>query len=296
MRKEPIRHHYVPQFILRNFCDERGLLHYVDLKSHEMIFEKPCNLFMERNLYRDEINHGKNPTKIERDFARYENEIAQLLREKFLNDYKIILKKDEEEKLKLFIAVMSFRSYTTKEFFVENLRSKEYYLLYQKNGDFLDFWKRNLGYLVNCRSLCEVINHEKIAEPIKIFMMRDTLGIFGTHFAVAEAREGQQFTLGDIYPACVTGEVAEGGLFLEEMSLDLYSINPISPQRVILLVSNGAEAVSKEVLGFRNCILYPPEADEEKGITTIHVKKIYPEEVKKINENIISAAQVGYVC
>lgn len=298
LKKEPIRHHYVPQFILRNFCDNRGVVSYFDKKTKEIVLKHPRDIFMERNLYRDEINYVETPTQIESDLARFENEVAQLIRETFLVGNKIILQKEDDEKLKLFISIMSFRSHNTKEYFsgkFKHSESKEFYSYYQENEDFLDFWKRNLGYLVNCRSLNEVLAHEKIAEPIKAFMIRDTFGFFGMHFAVAEAREGQHFVLGDTYPAYVTGEVAEGGILPEGMDIHMYSINPVSPKRIILLVSSGAESSPRDVLGFRNCVLYKPQMDIEKNIITIRVKKLYPEEVEKINRHIIEASKIGYV-
>ncbi|MDE6214718.1 MAG: DUF4238 domain-containing protein, partial [Lachnospiraceae bacterium] len=37
MNKEPIRHHYIPQFILRNFCfDEENRLYYFNKKTSEI--------------------------------------------------------------------------------------------------------------------------------------------------------------------------------------------------------------------------------------------------------------------
>ena len=69
MKKEPVRHHYVPQFILRNFCDEKGFLNYYDKKTNEMTVREPRDIFMEKNLYRDEINVADNPTKIETELG-----------------------------------------------------------------------------------------------------------------------------------------------------------------------------------------------------------------------------------
>lgn len=55
---EPIRHHYIPQFILRNFCfNDRGDLFYYDKENSKTSVKNTRDIFMVRNLYRDEINN-----------------------------------------------------------------------------------------------------------------------------------------------------------------------------------------------------------------------------------------------
>ena len=77
MNKEPVRHHYIPQFLLRNFCfDDRKHLFYYDKKASETSKRKTQEIFMVKNLYRDDINNSENPTKIESDMARFESEVA----------------------------------------------------------------------------------------------------------------------------------------------------------------------------------------------------------------------------
>ncbi len=64
MKIEPKRHHYIPQFILKNFCyDENNHLLYFDKKSGKISSEDTRDVFMVKNLYRDEINNADNPTK-----------------------------------------------------------------------------------------------------------------------------------------------------------------------------------------------------------------------------------------
>lgn len=292
MKKEPIRHHYIPQFILRNFCDEKGFLNYCEKKTNKIMLRKPQDIFMGVNMYRDEINHVENPVKIETDLARFENEVSKIIKEKFLVGNKVIITREEDEKLKLFFAIMGFRSHNTQYMFSEGIspESVDMYSQYQGDGNFQDTWKRNLGYLVNCRSLEEILNHKQIDDPIKIFMMRDIFGITGLYFCIVEKREGTGFVIGDTYPTVVTG-LDEHGL----LQIHIYSINPISPNRVILLVSNGAEGTSADVLGFRRCVVYKPKMDFEEGVIIIHVKKLYPEEVQEINRNIVEVAKVGFV-
>lgn len=289
MKNEPIRHHYIPQFILKNFCfDCTGRLYFLDKKNEEISIKDTREIFMERNLYRDEINNA-DPIKIEKDLSRFENEISRIIKEKFLNDSEIVLSVEEDEKLKLFFAIMGFRSKNTNDRFGESATKelKQFYSSYQKDGDFLDLWKRNLGYLVNCRSLKDVMGHDKIDDPIKLFFMRDTCGVTGLYFVVAERREDSDFIIGDTYPIVVEG-ILQGGI-----PLHLFSIFPISPARIILLVSNGSANAPRDVLELRECVFRNPRVDCDEII--IRVKRLYQEEIEYINSLILKEAKKGVV-
>lgn len=291
MKKEPIRHHYIPQFILRNFCNKEGYVKYLDKSTNEITLRKPRDVFMEKNLYRDEINHVENPTKIENDLARYESEISDIIKKKFLVGNRIILTKEEDEKLKLFFFIMGFRSCNTKFQLSRALteESIKMYSIYQEDRDFQDMWKRNLGYLVNCRSAEDVFNHKEIDDPIKMFVWRDVLGVLGLYLVVVEKREGECFIIGDAYPTAVTGTTVKG------VQLPLYSICPISPNRVILVVGNGVKEAPRNVLGFRPLVLHKPQWTAEEQSISIHVKQLYPEEVGEINQSIVNAAKTGLI-
>ena len=291
MNKEPVRHHYIPQFILRNFCfDDRSHLFYYDKKASKIIKRKTEEIFMVRNLYRDDINNTENPMKIEKDMARFESEIAHIITERFLNENDISITLDEDEKLKLFFAIMAFRSkITSDQFGIEaDDEFKEFYSIYQGNGDLTDFWKRNLGNLVNCRSLKEVLSHKEIDKPIKLFFLRDTIGHSGIYLIVAERRGYIDFMISDVYPTLVYGET-DGG-----MELPMYSILPISPDRVILLAANGVREAPRKVTILSDEILKEPKFNFSKKIIKIHVKKMYEDEVKYVNLMLINAAKEGF--
>ena len=124
MPKEPIRHHYIPQFILRNFaCDtDRKVACYYDKESQSVSEREIREVFMERNFYRDEINCKDKPVQIEYDLSVYEREVSELIKAKFLDKRKIELTKEEDSMLKLFFAIMSFRNINAKEQFSDKAR------------------------------------------------------------------------------------------------------------------------------------------------------------------------------
>ena len=291
MNKEPVRHHYIPQFILRNFCfDDTSQLFYYNKKTSKIFKRKTRDIFMIRNLYRDDINNIDEPMKIEKDMARFESEVAKIITERFLDENEISITLDEDEKLKLFFAIMAFRSKNTSNQFRIGMsnESKTLYSAYQKNGDLSDFWKRNLGNLVNCRSMKEVWNHKDIDDPIKIFFQRDTCGYFGLYFIVAERRGPIDFIISDVYPTIIYGVTAEG------IELPMYSVFPISPDRIILLTANGVEGAPKSVATFSNEVLKKPKWNPKKRVLTIHVKKLYEKEVRYVNSVLIKEAYEGF--
>lgn len=291
MKIEPKRHHYIPQFILKNFCyDENNHLLYFDKQSGKISSEDTRDVFMVKNLYRDEINNADNPTKIEKDLAVFENEVSRIIKDKFLSGRDIILTLQEDQKLKLFFAIMGFRSKETNHRFGDKIskESKVFYKQYQQDGDYTDLWKRNLGYVVNCRSIEEVLNHPHIDDPFKVFFSRDTVGIFGMYIVVVEAKENDGFIIGDTYPVVISGSTDSG------LQLHLYSIHPISHNRTILLADVGAEAAPHYVTNFRECVLRQPTLDNVSGTIKIRVKGLYPEEVQHLNREIAKNSNEGF--
>lgn len=288
MKNIPVRHHYIPQFVLKRFCYEGNKVWYYDINEKQISSIDISDAFMKRNLYKDKIN-DYDEMQIERDLAKYETEISKLLAEQFYDEKDIYLTEAEEDKIKLFYAVMAFRSKNASDFF-KNTKTKEfidYYNKYQPDGDFEAMWKRNLGLIVNCRSLKEVVTNPKIDEPFKMFMFRDTEEIAGSYLKIVES-EGEEFVLTDCYPLVKTGTNLNG------IELILYEYFPISPQRAILVVSNISDYIALDYLQLRKGIFTrPEETDGEKY--KYHVKKIKNEEVKMLNESTIPLAKIGVI-
>lgn len=287
MQKEPIRHHYIPQFILRNFACDNGkkLVWYCDKESRIVSQRNICEVFMERNLYRDEINYTEKPVQIEHDLSIYEREVAELIKSKFLKSRRIELTVLEEDMLKLFFAIMSFRGINAKRQFGDNItkESKDFYKYYQENEDFEDFWKRNLGYLVKCRSMKEVANHPKIDPPIKLFMKRDVDWVIKKCFVVVESKEGDGFILGDCYPIAMSGD-----------NIPMYDVFPISSDRAIILACLGVDATPRHVLTLRPGVFDIPQTNNN-GNSVIITKRLLLDEVQYINREIEKHSHKGFV-
>jgi len=284
-KNEPIRHHYIPQFILRNFCfNDKNHLIYYDVQNKTVSVKETRDVFMSRLLYMDEVNHPVDRMRIERDFAEYEREVSGIINGSFLKDDEIIISKEEEDKLKVFFALMGFRSKNTYDTFETSISKdgKALYSSYQEDGKLTDLWKRNLGLLVNCRSPEDIDTHRRIDDPIKKFMQRDVFGYCGRHFSLVECREPHEFIIGDAFPTVIRGEGV----------IEMYAILPISPNRVLLSVCEGAEWTPLDVRVLRERVLRKPNSANDGRIRILNTI-INEEEIANINQHIANSAKVG---
>lgn len=283
----PIKHHYIPQFLIRPFCNEHGTLLYYDLKTHKTTERKPEEIFMERYLYKDVVNNPDDPVLLEKEFSKLESEAARIIK-KLSNEDDVVILCEEEEKLRIFLAIMGLRSKRALDQFWDE-DSFDYYVKYQQNGDFSDFWKRNLEGILKCSSIKEIINSPEIDQPIKLFMFRDLVGLTGIYTMLVERRGNEDFLLSDCYPLVIEGS-SENGLKFQE-----YMIFPISPKRAIMLVANGIQYVSKAASGFDGEFFKRPILSRDGKNLRIRINKIYEKDVHWINDLILDNACEGVV-
>lgn len=289
-KNNPVRHHYIPRFLIRNFADEDGMVYYVDKASKANIKKHPEDIFVINNMYRDEINSPDEPVRMEKDLAKFESEVAGIIRKMLVGD-EIRIYRREEEALRLFLAIMSFRSERTRSYFSKGVSGfgEKYFEKFQEDGDFTDFWKRNLGELVKCRSLRDVFKSEKIDEPIKVFMHRDMYGILGSYFTVFEKRGKEDFVLSDAFPDVFEGSWDNG------LKWPLYNICPISKKRVLVQFANGVEAAPDSVVQFDKKVIRRPQLSRDGNLLMFKVQRIYQKDVEWINEAAIENSHVGYI-
>ncbi len=122
--------------------------------------------------------------------------------------------------------------------------------------------------------------------PIKVIMRRDSYGVMGMYFSIIETENDNEFVIGDGYPSIVEGGFPNG------MRVHLYSIYPISPKRVILLVSNGAEFAPRRVKQLRDCLFQEPVRLDNNRVK-IRVRHLKQEEFIFINNTIIQNSSIG---
>ncbi len=65
----PIRHHYIPQMILRNFTDVKGQLHCFSKEFGKIFRSNPRKIFVKSHLYTQYDEHGGKDFSVERELS-----------------------------------------------------------------------------------------------------------------------------------------------------------------------------------------------------------------------------------
>ena len=292
LQKEPYRHHYIPQFIIRNFAsnDMGYWVKYYDKKRRKFFNLPTEEVFKYNDLYRDEINNPKDPVRIEKDFSRYEGEVSSLFKNKILNAKSdVVLTVEEHDSLLLFLALMEIRSKRALQALGKDADEewKRLFKEFNYDGDLVTFWKKNLGLLVNCRSLEEVLQHPDIDKLFKAFITREAFGFFGRYLIFVEKRGGEDFLLSDVYPLVHNAESDTG------IQIPLMTYFPISLNRMIISVCNGTEMTYQETRVFDKSFFVKPFLSRDSKTLTFRVRKMYERDIHQINKDIFDLSTEG---
>lgn len=301
---EPVKHHFVPQFIIRNFRIDTSVLFWNIEKG---IIEKrnPKSILMKPNLYRDIVNHPNDIMAIEKKFSKFEDEISKLINQKFLSDESIELTRKENERLRMFLFLLSFRSENRKNQYINgnfDQSTKSHLNKYTRNNDYVDLWLRELNAILDCDSYDEIRKNSTITPVIKIDVENELEGYYMT---IIESR-GQDFILTDIYP---TTEVFSLGF--GNANYHMHSVFPISPNRCILLNSviwkKGIEEhpqfqIMNKLSKIKGNLLREPVAiyiekgkhcPEDRYI--FNIAKAYKQDIIYLNHLLLNEAKEGIV-
>lgn len=300
MKQEPKRHHYIPQFILRNFQDENSQVTYWNIENGKLEKRNTRSVFMNMHMYRDEINHQDNPTSIESTLAVFEQEIAKPINKKFLTTNEVVITRKELEKLRIFLSLLSFRSNLRMEQYQKNNfneRTRKILEHYSPEG-FEDLWKREIEELAKCRSYTDVESNNVVDPIIKTDFFNDLNGMYMT---LVEARGGE-FLLTDIYPTLEIFPVAAG------VNIHMHCFYPLSPTRMLILnhimfkeeVDSPLLEAMKDISKISGDMIIPPKSKRimptaflPDDTFTYKVRKIYQDDVEYINALFLNEARVG---
>jgi len=287
MENEPKRNHYIPQFILRKFCDSKGQLLYLNSKEGTIQKRNPKSVFVVSDLYRDEFCNPSQPTRIESDLALFEEEISRIIAGGgFYQKEEISLTTEEYEKLSIFFSLMDFRAKKTRDIFINTLSesSRRLYSINQERENLEEFWKINLGELAKCRTISQISSNQKINELFRVNFVFETVDFF---MSVIERRGPEDFLLGDIYPTFLFGLLDQG------LRLPVYRFFPISPSRMIVFTSAKIHSIRKEVRFLSDNISRAPIVNS--GRMVFHVRKLYCNDVVAINAMALNEVIDGCV-
>lgn len=115
-----VNSHYVPQFILRHFCEDDKIQYY-DIEKHNIEQRTTKSVFSEKGYYPDEL---------ERELChKIEIQFAKVLNNKILcENYRIILSEDDMFILKKFLIISALR---VKDY---NLKHNSWYQALKRDG------------------------------------------------------------------------------------------------------------------------------------------------------------------
>lgn len=302
MVSEPKRHHYIPQFILKNFNDENSQIYYWDIANKELQKRNTRSVFMNMHMYRDDNNYPNQPTIIESALADFECEISKIINGKLLEDNQVVLKRNELEQLRIFLSLLSFRSNLRMEQYKNNRfdnATRDVLKEFSKE-DFESLWKKELFELAKARSFEEIRLNQKIDPIIKMDFFND---LTGKYMTLVDARGGD-FIITDIYPTLEIFPLKVNA------NIHLHCIYPISPTRLLLLNNTMFrkevdDPILNKMVSFSqikgNMIIPPKNRYVLNGVTLPNdeyiykVNKIYDVDVQYITALQLNEAKVGVV-
>lgn len=160
-----VNNHYVPQFILRHFCEDEKI-HYHDIEEHTTELRTTKSVFFEKGYY---------PDKLEKKLChKIETQFANILNKKILcENYKIALSADNMLILKkyLIIAILRVRD--------NNLIHNAWYQVLKRDGiipkgnslkDFFsgDFFE-NMNRILECQTLDALLEVVQKGENLNLY-------------------------------------------------------------------------------------------------------------------------------
>lgn len=300
---EPIKHHFIPQFILRNFTFSNDQIYYWNKENNKLEIRNTKTVYMVENLYRDEKNHPTDPAIIERKFAALEQEIATLIKTKILGMESITITRADNEKLRKFLYLLSFRSSHRKQQYIEENftpSTKKTLDDYTENGDYVDLWLRELEIILDCENYEDLDSNEEISWVIKKNYINHIKGYYMTFVTP----RGQDFIIGDVYP---TAEIAP-----IDSATNLYPhfLYPITPRLMLILnhIAFKKELIQSPVLSpmtawskiTGNAVITPKPSYREsrkyskEDTYRYNVNKIYVEDVKYLNALMLNEVKKGF--
>ena len=281
-----VKQHYIPQFIIKNFCKTDKKTYYFDVSNKSITQKFPNEIFEEKYLYEYSQDKTENINKIELDLAKFETEVGNVIKQ-FLTNYSVSVSFEESEMIKYFFFIMILRSK-----FMLSVYNKEILEFNQQSfpditeKELDEFYKDNLEKLVNCRTLMdlnETINVQFIQYAVTVLMSK--------HLVLFESGDKLEFVLGDAYPIALGQKITPLDIF-NRMSL-VSLIFPISYNRAIGLVDTYDEFHS--MLSHKK-IKNKDWYDEPKKFGAgrlIQLKYLTDEDVAYINKGILKNSREG---
>ena len=275
-----VKQHYIPQFWMRNFSDDKKYVNFVS-KSGKESFEKIDDLFLFNNLY--DLSEG-DAKELEKCLGSLENE-AKLIFDKLNRGKEITLSSKEYQTLHIFLKIQLSRSKINNNPTVDEEAAVVLNKLYE-GKTFNKAWKDFLMALACSRTYNDVLSSNYISEKER---MMEYVDFTQKHICVLEIKptENVRFVLSDYLPLPYSTGNEKGWL-------DLIDFFPISRNRVVVICFSNFKKLRRDIIPVSVQSLHKPQKDKE-GNYKIRVGTIYKKGVGTINEIIKTHCYEGYI-
>ena len=148
-----INSHFIPQLILRHFCEEEKLTYY-DIEKNRSEIRSTRSVFSEKGYY---------PEQLEKDLCqKIEVQFANLLNNKILSDrYKVVINEKDQLILKKFLIITCLRVHDN------NMQQNAWYQVLKRDGiipageEYRDFFSGdffgNMNKVLECQDIESLI-------------------------------------------------------------------------------------------------------------------------------------------
>lgn len=221
----PVNHHYVPQFLLKNFSIDKEMIFLYRIKEQQLVNRNIKFNYSKDNLYK---NVSEDDIMIvEKLFSELERKVSEIIKRILESKNQIVLNRVEVESIKRFLYLMEFRSkrrkwqYENKYFdpLTEMILDEKI-----EDKDYVGLWLKELKILLS--STKYDINYDDLSLAIA---MDFQYYMDQTFIVLWDACEDERFVITDNF-----------GTFerSRKMSpLKLFLLFPISPRRMIVLAN-----------------------------------------------------------
>lgn len=316
-----VRHHFIPQFILRNFSKEKDsdgdeLINVYNNFTIEVDKIKISNAYMVRNLY--ESTQFEDIRQLEMDFGKYlENKVAPIIKRLVNSNKEFVINRTELKLIKKYLLITIYRTETNMSYYLrQNINGKPELsdLLIREGESKLDFWKREMYTIVH--KDWDFLSNEKCdIESVRLFASE----INQSHLCIFES-ENEEFIMNDL------GKVSELILFQitkenekylrqaanfisknyinkpnkakelfanvldnKTMKFETFMFFPVSPKKAIVVAkksnNGGFELRHYEKSITLNSRRFSPPTNEYVNSEVYLIKKQIQENAMKVNEN-----------
>jgi hypothetical protein len=143
--------HYIPQFILKNFCNiDEKTINLLDIINFKVEKRNVDRAFYKKNFYDIKPSVSEDPKALEKMFGTLlESKLAQIIKRITQDQANFTLTRYELELLKKYIAIQRYRNPSNQSYYSENYKGdvlSKYSIKPDETES--DFWKREMMFVL----------------------------------------------------------------------------------------------------------------------------------------------------